>query len=228
MSLMPTVHSRFFVGVDVGKVKDPPAIAVMEMRSVFTPGAWNPATSEVGSRVLSYRIRHLERLKLGTPYPALVDRVAAIAEKLREREVLNSDPPKVETVVDVTGVGRPIFDLLLTRRIGRVVGVNFTAGDRPRLDPSSPVWNVPKKDLVAGLVLLFQSRGLQIAEKLPDAQVLVNELVNFQETLSAAGNSQYGNNGVNAKHDDYVSAAALCAWRARLYAPRWSGRGSLL
>jgi hypothetical protein len=229
MPVMPSIQSRFFVGVDVGKVKDPPAMAVMELRSVFTPGPFDPFKQETGSTSISYRVRHLERLKLGTPYPALVDRVAVIAEKLRLPVLPGSAAATAEVIVDVTGVGRPIFDLLADRRCGRIIGVNFTGGDRAsRPDKFSPIYNVPKKDLVAGLVLLFQSRRLQIAEKLADAQVLVNELVNFQETLSAAGHSQFGNDGVNARHDDYVSAAALCCWRARQYAPRRHAQGRLL
>ena len=225
MPVSAVAESRFFVGLDVGRVRDPAAIAVMELRHVFRPGPYEPARGEAGENSLRYRVRHLERMKLGTSYPAVVDRVAAIAAALRVPMVASAGAgagasrAALEVIVDVTGVGRPIFDLLRDRRVGAVVGVNFTGGERASLAPDG-VWNVPKKDLVAGLVLLFQMRELQIAEKLADAQVLVNELVNFQESLSAAGNPQFGNDGANAKHDDYVSAAALCAWRARLRAPR--------
>lgn len=223
MPVSPVTKSSYYLGLDVGKVRDPAAIAVMERRSVFTPGPFEPAGGAAGVTVTTYRIRHLERLPLGTAYPAVCDRVSAIADKIRLADV----------VVDCTGVGRPIFDLLADRglhaavhgdgRLGvRVVGVNFTSGAVASTNDGR-IWNVPKRDLVAGLVLLFQNRELQIAERLADAQVLVQELVNFQETISAAGRVSFGNDGTNAKHDDYVSAAALCAWRARLRAPRELG-----
>ena len=219
MPVSPVTRSDFYVGLDVGKVLDPAAIAVMERRSVFRPGPYEPGASECGTTVTSYRVRHLERLALGSPYPAVVDRVAVIAEKLR-LPVIPHGVRVADVVVDITGVGRPIFDLLADRGVcAEIVGVNFTSGDRAS-STDGRIWNVPKKDLVAGLVVLFQSRELQIAERLRDAQVLVNELVNFQETISKAGHASFGNDGVNAEHDDYVCAAALCAWRARLRAPR--------
>lgn len=224
MPVSPVVRSHFYLGLDVGKVRDPAALCVLERRSVFTPGPHQPNFGSTGAwSAHRYLVRHLERLPLGTPYPAAVDRVAAIAEKLRV-----SRTPLSDVIVDVTGVGRPIFDLLADRGlVARVVGVNFTGGDRAS-SVDNRIWNVPKRDLVAGLVLLFQSRELQIADRLPDAQVLVQELVNFQETISAAGNASYGNDGVNAKHDDYVSAAALAAWRARRREPRELGVGQRL
>jgi hypothetical protein len=204
MSVAPVERLRCYVGIDLGKVKDPAAPCVMERREIFRPGPHLPHDARSGATETSYRIRHLERLALGTSYPAVVERVAAIGEKLR---LLHGRPP--ELIVDVTGVGRPVFDLLRDRG-HPAVGVNFTAGGRARYRDG--VYNVPKKDLVGGLVLLFQSRELRIAEGLRDAAVLVN----FREFLSAAGHASYANDGHEAKHDDYESAAALCAWRARL------------
>ncbi|MGH9584643.1 MAG: hypothetical protein ACRD4O_17110, partial [Bryobacteraceae bacterium] len=175
----------YYLGLDVGKVRDPAAVCVLERRSVFVPGPFEPS-DENGATTVSYLVRHLERLPLGTPYTAVCERVAEIADKLEASGCALAD-----TIVDITGVGRPIFDLLLGS-VASVIGVNFTAGKKPST-ADGRIWNVPKRDLVAGLVLLFQSRELRIAEKLPDAQTLVQELVNFRQTISESGKDSYGN-----------------------------------
>ena len=232
MPVSSVTKSTYYVGLDVGKVRDPAAIAVMERRAVFTPGPFEPAGPDPGRcgvTTVTYLIRYLQRLKLLTPYPAVADRVAKISVQLRTP----ASPPNggydlANVVVDVTGVGRPVFDLLAERGLGaQVVGVNFTGGQNANFSGGG-IYNVPKRDLVANLVLLFQRKQLLISDKLAEARVLVNELVNFQEVISAAGNASYGNDGVNAKNDDYVSAAALCAWRAKLRATRELGVGQPL
>ena len=50
----------FFVGLDLGQRHDPAAIAVAEK-----------TTNHI-------RVRHLERIALGTPYPGVVERVREI------------------------------------------------------------------------------------------------------------------------------------------------------
>jgi hypothetical protein len=51
-----------------------------------------------------YRIAHLERLPIKTPYPAQVARIGY---------VLNRLPRGTSLVVDFTGVGRGIYDMLI-------------------------------------------------------------------------------------------------------------------
>ncbi len=203
----------YYLGLDVGKVNDPSALCVLERRLKFQPGPHSPAHPDYGATRLRYSVRHLERLPLGTSYPAVADRVAAIADKL----------PLQEIVVDITGVGRPVLDMLREKVLGvQLTGVHFTGGEKAT-SPDNRVWNVPKKDLVSGLVVMFQSKELLIAEGLPDAPVLVKELVNFRQFLSATGYASFGNDGKEAQHDDYVSACALAAWRAYRRAPRGLG-----
>lgn len=99
------------VGGDVGQKRDPTAIAVAE-----------PEKREGGYHFV---VRYLERLLLGTPYPAVAARVEEIVAGVRSR----SD--RTPTVyVDATGVGQPVVDLLDTATTGRVVPVYFTYGDR--------------------------------------------------------------------------------------------------
>jgi len=73
----------FFMGEDLGQASDFTAIAVIEA---------------TGSE---YRVRHLQRFALGTPYPDMVK------ETIRIQSFL----PGSILAVDGTGVGRPIIDL---------------------------------------------------------------------------------------------------------------------
>src|SRR5438132_13484668 len=51
-----------------------------------------------------FQVGHLERLPLGTTYPAIVAHVSRLLPKL---------PGHAELVIDFTGVGRPVFDMFV-------------------------------------------------------------------------------------------------------------------
>ena len=67
--------SWFFVGVDLGKRRDPTAIAVVERAEVA--GEWD-AFQAAYRQWVEYRVRHVERTRLGTPYPDVVERVKEV------------------------------------------------------------------------------------------------------------------------------------------------------
>jgi hypothetical protein len=72
----------------------------------------------VNSNPSIYRIGHLERLPLKTPYPAQVARIQYIVRHL---------PRDASLVVDFTGVGRGIYDMLVDAGLSPV-GVTLTSG----------------------------------------------------------------------------------------------------
>jgi len=49
-----------------------------------------------------FQVGHLERVPLGTPYPGIVAHVGRLLGKL---------PPGTELVIDITGVGKPVFEM---------------------------------------------------------------------------------------------------------------------
>ena len=89
----------FVVGVDLGQVSDPTAIAVAE-----------PVEPDI-------HIRHLERQPLGTPYPRVAARLGRLVRAL---------PGDADLVVDATGVGRPVVDMLCDQDLN-VVAVSITS-----------------------------------------------------------------------------------------------------
>src|SRR3954454_5897766 len=94
---------EFHIGADLGQKHDFTAICVVE-RAEVTFDWRNPVTCEY-RRETQFAVRHLERVKLRTSYPDVVERI---------REVV-MDPAlegRRSLVVDATGVGAPVVDLL--------------------------------------------------------------------------------------------------------------------
>ena len=86
-------------------------------------------------------------------------------------------------VVDQTGVGRAVVDLM-RQAIGWVVPVTITGGHAATVTEDHS-FHVPKKELVTCLQVLMQSRRLRIARQLHEAAVLVRELQQFQVKITA-------------------------------------------
>ncbi len=170
----------YFVGLDLGQQRDFTAVAVVER------------LGEGHAAIL--RVRHLERMELGTPYTRVAERVCEIML----HPELNG---KSRLVVDATGVGRPVVDLLRSTGIG-VSAVTITGGDSAH--SRGEEWHVPRKDLLAHVQVLLEKRALKIARKLKEAEALVREL----EAMRVRGEGR--------EHDDLVLAVALACWRARM------------
>ncbi|MCJ0825958.1 hypothetical protein MQC88_08315 [Luteimonas sp. 50] len=189
------------VGIDVGQAHDPTAIAIV---SRITTDTTNPGLSFLNPEPNPrYEVQHLERLRLGMPYPAQVDHV----EALLCRPPLNRMGPRV--LVDYTGVGRPVFDMFAGRHaLRRAQGVVITGGrDTTRHGPG---WSVPKGELVSKLQALLHAGELRIAASLPDAPVLLRELQDFRVRFTESGNATF--NAREGAHDDLVLALALAVF----------------
>jgi hypothetical protein len=177
----------YYVGLDLGQKRDHAAIAVVESGDYF-------------------EVRHLERMPLGTPYPAVVARVREMEqdEKLRGCCAL---------AVDGTGVGAPVVDLLRGAGLGcELAAVTITGGERESLNGN--VWSVPKRDLIAGVQLLLEQGELRIARGLREAGSLVRELLDVRMTMAGGGRMRLGAEGCG-EHDDLVIALALAVWRGK-------------
>ena len=186
--------STFVVGADLGQATDPSAIAVVER--IVATGAAVPAV---------FAVRHLERLPLGTPYP----KVAARLVELFDHAPLAGGM----LVVDETGVGRPVVDLLRTLPIQATVRpLTITSGSRARLDERGR-WRGAKKLLVANVRNLIASGRLKVADGLPEAAALLRELADVLATITANANETFGA-GSHGGHDDLVLAVALAVWPA--------------
>ncbi len=199
MKLPDAKHGRdFIIGVDLGQARDYTAIAILERIEELTgeaaKGRWLTQ--------VRYEMPHLERPPLGTSYPAIIASLKDLIARLPAHE-------RLKIVVDRTGVGRPVVDLMRAAKL-KIIPVTITAGGKMS-GGAFGGYNVPKKELVSNLVIIFQSNRLRIARTLPEAPVLVEELQNFKLKITTAGNDTY-EAWRKSDHDDLVLAAAMAAW----------------
>jgi hypothetical protein len=147
-----------------------------------------------------FQVGYLERLPLGTPYPAIVAHVGRLLTKL---------PGHPELVIDFTGVGRPVFDMFVYSGI-YPTGVVITGGMTETQDGRTCL--VPKLNLVSRLQALLHEARLKILRELDEAETLVRELQDFRMEFTTAGHLTF--NARSGKHDDLVLALAIAVWRA--------------
>jgi hypothetical protein len=149
-----------------------------------------------------YSVRHAERIALGSPYPEVVEHVRRMAKR----------PPLadwVKVIVDATGVGAPVVDLLKKADLGcPVLPVIITGGDTESTDGAR--YRVPKRDLLAGLQVAFQKRRLRVSSRVTALERLMEELRGMRVRMTADGEERIG----GGRHDDLVLALALAWWRA--------------
>ena len=148
-------------------------------------------------------LRHLERFELGTPYPRIVERVAAMlgTEPLRGR--------RCALVVDATGVGASVVDQFVHAGLSPIP-VTIHGGDTVYYQ--RPGYRVPKRELVGAVQLLLQNERLKIVRSLPEAATLRTELQNFRVKIDPRTAHDSYSHWREAEHDDLVLASALAAW----------------
>src|SRR5437016_741777 len=129
----------YFVGLDLGQSRNYSALAVVERAEVVLDGTdW--VTYE-RRRERRFRMRFLERVPLGTPYPDVVGRVRSVA---RNEAIAG----RCTVVMDATGVGAPVLDLLRQAGLGcGIEPVILTGGERE--SHAGGMWHVPKRDLMS-------------------------------------------------------------------------------
>jgi hypothetical protein len=179
--------SDFTIGVDLGQSFDPTAIAVVRK-----------VRPRVGDPI--YQVGHLERLPLQTPYPGVVSHVGRMLARL---------PEGTELALDYTGVGRPVYDLFMAKGMSPY-GVSITCGNAVTKDKMHH--SVPKLTLISTVQALLHDGRLKIQKDLPDVQVLVSELQDFQAQVTDSGYWRFG--ARSGKHDDLVLALAIALWRS--------------
>ena len=185
------------VGVDIGQRRDPTAIAVVEQE-------------ERQDTETHHIARHLERLPLGSPYPAVAERVAAVVGGVHA--ATSGEAPTL--YVDATGVGTPIVDILRAASVGdlaQLKAVFFNHGDRRKVERGEV--KLGKAWLVSRMQALLQS-GLLHLPRTAEAEALGKELLDYEIRVTEDANDRYGAFRVGA-HDDLVTAVGLATQEDR-------------
>jgi hypothetical protein len=178
------------IGVDLGKLRDYAALTHIERWSDYSH---RDPVRFTGIYHWANTVRMCERLQLGTSYPRVVARIAAIVNQL-------SPHGPVTLVVDATGVGQPVVDYIRKENLRcEFQPITITAGEKATRTA------VPKRELLVNLQLLFARKELQIPAQLPTRKALIDELASMDQTLKAQG----------SRHDDMALSLALAAWPLR-------------
>jgi hypothetical protein len=206
------------VGIDVGQLHDPTAIAVAEAIQKETgkhrwikripahldrQGQFHPAKDTDPMMKTEYFIRHITRLPLGMSYPKVAEHLAdLLVSPIFARR-------KVFVLIDVTGVGRPVYDDLqeearLHEEARRIVikPITFTHGETY----NGKTGLLGKAFLVSRLQSLLQSGRIH-APDTPEVKATVEELKVYEIKVDTNGKDTYG--AITGKHDDLATALGL-------------------
>jgi hypothetical protein len=193
----------FYIGLDLGQVQDYTGLVILEKLG-----------AEDGAEL---HVRHIERPPLGTYYTQVASRLKEIVEddRLKARhydpESMRACYSSPSLVVDSTGVGRAVVDLLRKEGLP-FTAVTITGGDAVHYVDGT--YRVPKRDLVAAVQVPLQSRRLKIAEGLELAETLKQELLNFRVKVNTSTAHDSYEAWREGDHDDLVLATGLACWEA--------------
>lgn len=218
---MMEIRNPVNVGIDVGQLQDNTAIAVVEV-SQKHDGRWRFGertpirVSEQGQLVQAhdadpvlsdlYTVRFIERLPLGTPYPKVA---IYIAEMLCSPLLYRR---RVRVLIDVTGVGRPVYDDLRKEislrpeaRDALLKPITFAHGEN--YDRSKG--RLGKAYLVSRLQSLLQNGSVQ-APDTAEVHATLEELRVYEIKVDQDGKDTYGAFKTGA-HDDLATALGLAS-----------------
>lgn len=208
------------VGIDIGQISDPTAICVTELQQIHT-GKYSfadppqPAYFDLQAKQFvpardadpimrsEYFIRNIQRLPLGMSYPDVSQYIADMLCNVIFAK------RKVQVLIDVTGVGRPVYDDL-RRAISfrpeaknvRVSPINFVHGEKYNRTTGS----LGKAYLVSRLQSLLQGKRVH-APNTPEVGATLEELRVYEIKVDQDGKDTYG--ASIGKHDDLATAMAL-------------------
>ena len=168
-------NPKFVVALDFGFSRDFTALVLLQRVEDGNDPLCEE--SDVGENPIKYHVLHLKRFPLRTQMPEIISFVA----QLLARRTLAG---RTGLVVDATGAGIPIVQEM-RRRGMRPVAITITGGVRISGN------NVPKRDLLSRLSLLFQQHRLRIPPDIKLRAELVEEFENFTVKFTPNGRATY-------------------------------------
>lgn len=189
--IQPSRQTFSVIGVDLGQQIDFSALVLLQ---------WESDNRR-------YDLKTLKRWQRGTPYTTIAADVARFSKKVAGAVM----------AVDATGVGLAVaemFRLELKKQESRCgfVSVTITAGNAITL-AAPGCWHVSKRQLVGILQAVLGTKRLRIAESLPEAQTLIDELIAFKVKVNKDTGYEHFESKTGA-HDDLVIATAIGTWAA--------------
>lgn len=193
----PPAYSKppIVTALDLGQVQDFSAFCVDEVEEV--------GNLKSKSVIRHHHIRELRRWSLGTSYTDIASDLKRVFSK--------APLHKAVLLLDETGVGRAVADIVRKERIGcsKFVPCSVTSGasQTPQVDGS---WHVSKLRLIGSLISAMQSQRVHLPPGHPQTKEMLKELQNFRMKETAVNNLTF--EARQGKHDDLLFALSLCVW----------------
>jgi hypothetical protein len=186
------------IGLDLGQQNDYTVLSVLDIEKHNVTGRGN-----------LYKLVYLKRFPLKTSYPLMLKWITWFIEKafLNDSYIM---------VVDYTGVGRPIVDLLRGDGI-KLIALNITGGNAANWKHSKEV-SVPKKELISSIQVIFMEHRIKIASGIQLLDDLKKEFLNFKATINQKAVASF--NAASSYHDDIVLSISLATWYGEQAAKR--------
>lgn len=228
---MGIVLNPIQIGIDIGKITDPTAISVAEVSRHDTgrfrqckrvparidskSGTFIEAKDAEPVLQTRFVIRQIGRMPLGTSYPDVSAKIVDL--------FLNDlfAGRQIRVLIDVTGVGQAIYDMVKKELHERIHGVNnLSAEQRERLKKLSlqPIsfvhgekynrtkGTLGKAFLVSKMQALLQNKRIDTPVT-AEMKATCDELLVYQVKISDQGKDTYG--AKTGAHDDLATALGL-------------------
>jgi len=188
----------YYAGLDLGQANDYSALSIAEKN----------IHHESGKTWSKLDIGHLERFPIGTSYTVIAEKIAGYFEDPRLKL-------RGKLIVDQTGVGRPVMDML--RKYGlKPVGITITGGYQVTEDGYGG-FNVPKRDLVSSLVTMYYAGLVKVLASLREAGEFNRELEHFRVKQNRRTGHEIFEPDADFIHDDLVISVAMVAWYSQYF-----------
>lgn len=191
--------AHYYFGLDLGKRRNPSAVVVLErIDPVLNRFDWE---TYLGVKKVDpeprFGVRYLERIPLGTSYPDVVERARELTRRPEVRE-------RATLVVDATGVGQAVMDMIRKADLDcEVVEVSITPGSAAHL--TKGCWYVPKPDLIAAVQVMVEQGRLAFGREVAETGRLIEELMGLRRLDSGGWR--------DGAADDLAMALGLACWR---------------
>lgn len=192
----------YFLGVDLGSQSDNTAIVLLQRVETITSKQNAYGKLEIDRTDALYKMHHLELVPLGTSYMSIVDRIAAI---ISDRRVSGN----IFTIVDASGVGLPVVQMMRQRGIAPLVPISIHGG--MAINVKDDGFTVPKRDLVMALTLVLQSRRLRVPDDINHRDKLIEQMQSFK-VKQTSQNQDTWEAMQDRIHDDITLALSYAVW----------------
>lgn len=194
-------YIRYFCGVDLGgRKRDPSTLTVIEV--------------QYGPKGRNYVVSYLKRFTISMLYSDIATKLAKTDERLKQIAADRKKEAIISYVVDSTGIGGPITDIIEQRlpladikRVYITGGINVTEGSEYN------EYHVPKGQLISGLCAAFDSKSIFMTKRSKEIDQIVRELAEFEIHITDSGRDTFDDRG-KGHHSDLIIALALAVWAA--------------